>query len=367
LLAAMVIEPHERARFWIINLLVWFAVAVVFSVQSYLERWSFNLPRPDFFYLLAQLLGRSLIWALLTPVILRLGEILPLSGPRRFLHLGAHIILSVAAMLGVYFVMMVILRARSLGLGAEHFFWWALSVLPARALNGVPYYWAVLAIGSWMKQAKQRSELQLREARLQAELAESQLRALQGQLKPHFTHNALNAVAALISEGKPKEAIETLANISTLLRTLSDAPGRHFVPLREEMDFIRRLLAVEQLRFGEKLEPRIEMPPDCAECPVPHLVLQPFVENAIKHGIAQRVRPGRVYVRARREKGRLRLEVLNDGPRPEQGGNARLVKGVGLASTLQRLERVYGNACTVEMDFQREEDVRVTVTLPIDP
>jgi len=227
-------------------------------------------------------------------------------------------------------------------------------------------YWGIIGLLALKAYAQREQSLEVTTARLQASLSEAQLRALQGQMKPHFIHNALNAVAALVKDNKPDAAVDTLAHISALLRTLSDAPGRNLVPLGEEEQFIRRLLAIEQVRFGAKLEARIEIAEDCRGVLVPNLVLQPLVENAIKHGISRRTRPGRVLVRARGENGRLILEVFNDGPK-HAASDDKLVHGVGLASLVQRLECIYGTAAEATFDFKQEEEARVTLRLPLQP
>ena len=362
----MVIERHERGRFWVINLLCWLVVAVLFTVWFQFDFAMRGLPAPNDAWTSFILYGqRSLLWALLTPLVLKLGEIFPLAGHNRLPNFCAHLAFSIVGMLFNFVVISTVQNYRG-QMPYDFFLLLIFGRFGRQTLVVMLHYWGILLVGVMRDYIKQREAAVQREAQLRAQLAESQLRALQGQMKPHFIHNALNAVAALVKSGRSDAAVDTLAHISGLMRALSDAPGRNLVPLREEEQFISRLLAIEQVRFGEKLDARIDISENCREIPVPNLVLQPLVENAIKHGIAKRTRPGRITVLARRESGRLLLEVVNDGPKPavESGG---LVPGVGLSSLVQRLERIYGAAATVKFEFNREDGARALLSLPLAP
>jgi sensor histidine kinase YesM len=366
LLARMVIERHERARFWIVNLLCWLVVAILFTVWWHFDYAVRGRPAPfPVWYSLTFYGLRSLLWALFTPLIFHLVDRFPLRGRLRLANFGTHLVFSIVAMFANFFIITAARYYRG-QMSPEFFIFWSLSGFGSQTLVLLLHYWGILLVGVMRDYIKQREAAVQRESQLRAQLAESQLRALQGQMKPHFIHNALNAVAALVKAGKPDAAVDTLSHISGLLRTLSDAPGRNLVPLRDEEQFVTRLLAIEQTRFGEKLDAHVDIPEDCRGLLVPNLALQPLVENAIKHGIAKRTQPGRIFVRARRESGRLLLEVVNDGPGPASQP-AGPVQGVGLSALVQRLERIYGGAATAEFDFNREQDASATLRLPLQP
>jgi LytS/YehU family sensor histidine kinase len=248
-----------------------------------------------------------------------------------------------------------------------------LGVTLVLSFNGVTVtdigiYWGIVGVLALKSFAQREDALELRSAHLQAALARAELRALKYQLKPHFVFNSLNAVAALIREERYGKAIDTLADLSMMMRTLSDAPAHERIPLQQEIEFIRHLLAIEQVRFGDKLQVRIEVEPSVAQALVPNLVLQPLVENAIKHGISKRVRPGRVTVLAGATPDRqwLRLQVLNDGPSAVRTPEGTAFPGVGLSATHSRLQHLYGDRFSLRLDLEREEDAFVEVLLPLE-
>jgi len=190
-------------------------------------------------------------------------------------------------------------------------------------------------------------------------LAQAQLAALRLQLEPHFIFNALNAVTGLIREKKDKEAIATIAALGDLLRRVTDSSERQFVPLQSEAEFLRKYLEVQQVRFGERLHWELDIPTEIAGAQVPDLVLQPLVENAIKHGIAKRAKGGTLRVSASRAGEVLNLSVANDGPALA----AELRDGVGLSNTRQRLRALYGEQQSLVLQ-DMAQGVQATLTLP---
>lgn len=235
-----------------------------------------------------------------------------------------------------------------------------------RNFAGIFIYWLIIGTRHLHDLYQRERAADVVQAQLGGQLVEAEMRALKQQLKPHFIYNSLNAIAALVREEKYPQAVDTLARLSALMRTLSDASGREQVELAEEIIFVERLLYIEQVRFGDKMQVEITIARECRRALVPNLLLQPLVENAVKHGFSRRVRPGRVIVRASVEaRDRLRLEVINDGPPPGPTGGPRLVHGIGLGATVNRLEKTYGADFTLHFDLEREENARAVVTLPL--
>jgi two-component sensor histidine kinase len=190
-------------------------------------------------------------------------------------------------------------------------------------------------------------------------LAQAQLAALRLQLEPHFIFNALNAVTGLIREKKDNEAIATVAALGDLLRRVTDRSDRQLVALEDEVAFLCKYLEIQQVRFAERLQVRLEIPPALALAQVPDLILQPLVENAIKHGIARRAKGGLLRVTASREGDVLTLAVFNEGPALDTGGQ----DGVGLSNTRQRLQALYGERQSLELR-DTVQGVLATLTLP---
>jgi signal transduction histidine kinase len=207
------------------------------------------------------------------------------------------------------------------------------------------------------------------EARLLAsQLAQAQLQVLKAQLHPHFLFNTLHAISTLVHRDADA-AEQMIARLSELLRHSLSAGGADEVPLREELRQLEPYLDIEQVRFGGRLAVRWSVEPDALDARVPHLLLQPLVENAIRHGLSPRLAPGTVEVVARREGPQLRLEVRDDGvglvgaraapATPREGGG-----GVGLSNTRARLERLYGASHRFRLESPEGGGVVVAMELP---
>lgn len=190
-------------------------------------------------------------------------------------------------------------------------------------------------------------------------LAQAQLAALRLQMEPHFIFNALNAVTGLIREKRDDEAIAAVASLGDLLRRVTDRSERQYVALDEEMDFLLKYLEIQQLRFAERLRCHLDVPAALARAQVPDFILQPLVENAIKHGIAKRARGGALRISAAREGELLTFSIFNEGPALAPGAQ----DGVGLANTRRRLQALYGEAQSLVLR-DVPQGVLATVTLP---
>lgn len=204
-------------------------------------------------------------------------------------------------------------------------------------------------------------EREVAAAALGRELAEARLAALQHQLNPHFLFNALNSVSMLVRRGDGTRAVEMVARLSQFLRATLEADGRPEVPLAEEVVQLQRYLEVERARFGDRLAVSIDLPGALGRALVPVLVLQPLVENAIRHGVESRPDGGSVAITARRDAGTLVLEVVDDGTGPAAPGDG---SGVGLSNTRARLAALYGSAAGLELAAALPRGTRATVRVP---
>lgn len=220
----------------------------------------------------------------------------------------------------------------------------------------------------YRQRAEEVLRLQLQAAELQTELARLQLTALRGQLQPHFLFNSFNAISTLVRQGRNEQADETIVQLSELLRFVMVNIDLQEMPFEEELAFVRCYLDVERVRFGERLAVGFDVTSEALGCVVPNLLLQPLVENAIKHGVARRTGPGRVTITAARTGNRLRVEVLNDGPIPATGvlADGWPVKstGIGLRNTRSRLDHVYGTDYRFEITARAEGGAVVRLDLP---
>ena len=201
------------------------------------------------------------------------------------------------------------------------------------------------------------------EAERAAHVAE--LRALRYQLNPHFLFNSLNALSCLVLEGRARDADRMILELSALLRRiLAEAPEGD-VALEDEFEMQRLYLAIESRRFGDRLKTRLDLPPELAQAPVPALVLQPLVENAVKHGVARSATTVAVTVRAWAQGGALVLEVSDDGGALAEELSAG--HGIGLANIRERLALRHGAAATLEAGPRDAGGYAARITLPLEP
>jgi len=192
----------------------------------------------------------------------------------------------------------------------------------------------------------------LREAQLETRLMEAQLQTLQRQLHPHFLFNTLHAISTLMHRDVAA-ADRTLVQLSDLLRLTLNSVSRPEIHFGEELEFLEKYVAIEQMRLGDRLVMKFDVDPETLDALVPALILQPLVENAIKHGIAPLGRPGRVTVAARRESEMLVMLVTDTGPGPSERAMVALSTGIGVANTRARLAHQFG--ARFRFEFQRSD------------
>lgn len=201
---------------------------------------------------------------------------------------------------------------------------------------------------------------------LRAELSEAQLRALKMQLHPHFLFNTLNTVAMLVRRGRTEEATDMIARLSEFLRHTLDENTPQRLPLVEEIEFTRRYLEIEQVRFGDRLDIRISVDDDARCALVPNLLFQPLVENAVRHGLAPLRRPGRLTIDAWREGPLLRIRVQDDGVGLPEGWTAAAAPGIGLRNIKARLVKLYADRHRFALSSRAGGGVTVSLTLPFE-
>jgi signal transduction histidine kinase len=220
---------------------------------------------------------------------------------------------------------------------------------------GVSGYWA----------ARRR---ELRQSRLEAELARAQLQALRLEIQPHFLFNTLNAIAAQVRRNENEKALDMLVKLSELLRSTLEHSGGPLVSLRDELDFVRRYLDLQGVRFADRLSIRYAVAPECLDKTLPFLLLQPLAENAIQHGVARRADGCSLEIGAALSNGDLILTVADDGPGLPEGFALDSTDGLGLSNTRSRLERIYEERyASFEVRNREEGGTVVKVVIPQDP
>lgn len=225
-------------------------------------------------------------------------------------------------------------------------------------------YGAVIGIGHAFNFYRQFRERELKASQLKTQLAQAQLQALKTQLHPHFLFNTLHTIA-MLNLKDPKAANRMIARLSDLLRLTLDNVGVQEVSLRQELEFLERYLEIEQIRFQDRLAVHKDIDPETLDAAVPNLILQPLVENAIRHGIAKRETEGRIELFAKRENGSLLLKVCDNGPGMSKDLQSNLERGIGIKNTRARLEQLYGAAHRMELVNANGGGLEVSITIPL--
>ncbi|HXT17587.1 MAG TPA: histidine kinase [Gemmatimonadaceae bacterium] len=298
-------------------------------------------------------------WAAFTPAILRLAERFPLGRREKrgnfLVHAGASLAASLIAAAADAFVgALVRPSSRSLAASASS---WFIGQLPATTLA----YFAVVIIGHALASQARLREREQQALELETQLRDAQLATLRMQFQPHFLFNALNAVMGLVRDQRGDDAIRALALLGDVFRVAMSADGRHETTLAEELDFLTRYLEIERMRFGDRLAVAIHIPPELSRARVPRFILQPFVENALKHGILRERAGNSVTIAASRVDATLRLSVRDDG----RGLTAPAIAGLGIANARSRLERMYGSSASVLVaNAESGPGVAVDIVIP---
>jgi signal transduction histidine kinase len=347
----------RRAVLW--TLAGWALCAVVFATQSHVAAAVRGQPLPWGGALLAWSVWSG-AWALLTLPILRLAEQVPFERHIFWRALAVH----AAGSVGSVLIHMAMYAAAGLLVGVPGFksdWSGTYSRLLATAfLPSLSVYWVLLGAVQILRLRRAVHERERRHLSLEAQLAEAQLRALKSQLQPHFLFNTLNSIDVLIADD-PAAARHMLRLLCGLLRKVLDKDGSREVTLREELDLIASYLAIEQIRFADRLSYHVDANPGLLQARVPSLVLQPLVENAIRHGVARHARPGRIIISARAVDGMLRLAVTDNG-----AGLGRDVKwGIGLSNTRARLLQMFGANHAFDIGESPGGGTAVSLAIPL--
>src|SRR5579871_3719835 len=311
-------QPQTQASrpvCWLWILSVWLGIALFSAVQYVLVVRAEKLHH-SWIRLFTMLMFSWLVWVLATPVVLRLGRRFP---PVRFRPIAAWIV-----HLAVWSLISAVSADWETGLeellnpmlkspapGPFRFLW--VETIYNEILLYASLYAALLAISYILESRERLIRQQIETARLNEQFSKAQLDALRRQIEPHFLFNALHAISGLVREKRNDDAVTVISGLSDFLRRVVDVSDRQVVPLREEMQFLQKYLDIQKVRFADRLKLNLEVPEELLASPVPSLILQPIVENAIKHGISKDARGGWIRVSAARSNGFLSFRVYNDG------------------------------------------------------
>lgn len=359
-------QIREIAGLW----LAWTVAGLIYITQDTMPRLYRGEAVPWTYVFVGWMTGMY-VCAALTPALLWLGRRWPIE--QRAAHLASHLCFAVA-----FSVISTAIEAPLL---------MALGVFPAATppasvvtgitlllsygpQGGVIRYGAVIAIQAVYRlheraKARERESfaLTVQSSDLARQLAAAQMSALKMQLQPHFLFNTLGAIMVLIQQQQTSRAEAMVARLGDMLRLTLDDVEAQEVPLWRELDFLRLYLSIEQVRFEDRLRVNVVAEPGVSDALVPHMVLQPIVENAVRHGLGQSEEAITIDVRAAAAHERLVLVVSDDGPGLPATGSGQT--GIGLTNTRNRLARLYGPAAGLVIENAVPRGVRVTITLPV--
>lgn len=320
---------------------------------------------PGFLLYLGMSAAIWLFWALVTPIIFWLGRRLPLQRGKLAKAFLAHLFLSFAfgllhmACWSGVLIGIETLRTGTTGKFYEAFF----SLIQFILYVEVILYWAILGASQALQASRQARERELKAQSLEAQLQQAQLSALKQQLQPHFLFNSLNNISMLVRNGENNQAVQMIAGLGELLRWSLNENAEQEVALKTELETVRRYLAIEQFRFPDRLRVELDVPDELLNATVPNLILQPLVENAVRHGIAKSSSASLIRVSAERQNSALELCVEDDG----NGFPDYWRHGVGLSNTRARLARAFGAEAELTIANNETTGACVRLRLPYRP
>ena len=355
-------NAFSRMRKWLLIFGGWMLAGALFSGHQTVSNYFSPNPVSLQTYYLAQTFS-TFFWFLLTPFILWITEHYTPEKPRFFRNLFIFFGLSLLVIFATLLVDTLIFSLISFPPSqmpmsfAESFRWQFFRNFPWKLMT----YATVLGIVYGIKYYRKFRERELRTFQLEARLAQARLQVLKMQLHPHFLFNTHNTISELIHQD-PRAAEKMLTNLSDLLRLSLDKLEVEEITLLQELEFLKKYLEIEQTRFQDRLHIEMDIAPDTLDAVVPNMVLQPLVENAVKHGIAPLARGGTIQVSAVRENGKLCLCVSDNGVGFPSGNVKQIIKGIGLANTKARLLHLYEKEQSFEI--RAENGFSVTLKIP---
>ncbi|MBU0756011.1 MAG: histidine kinase [Planctomycetes bacterium] len=349
-------RDYRPYLFMIVLVTAWvLALSLSLSTVCY-ESEQYQGGKISWAYFLAYALTYHGAWILLAPLLLVVFDRFPFK-QGAFLFTGAlHLVSGVAFCSLKWCLEYSLLRTLS---------FWIRPFGTASILMELINYFTLLIAYSCIRYYRGYREREARAVQLEAELAKARLQVLKMQLNPHFLFNTLHAVSSLVYD-EPAVADRMISRLSDLLRVSLEKSNTQMVPLKEELVFLEHYLDIERIRFKDRLSVVMEIEPEALTASTPSLILQPLVENAVKHGFERSADQGRIIVRGRRDRGKLVLEVCDNGKGLKEG-EGKAFTGVGLENTRARLLHLYGGEADLSFESPNEAGgFTVTLTMPFD-
>ena len=341
---------------------IWTIVALFFSTQVYMMYYSGNQPIPyaKAFFVQA---SACYLWALATPLVLWIARNHRIDRnnwkKKILMHVGLSVLLS-STLIVIHFVIYMIIVGRVNRITP----YWAFDYLYPNLDRWLLVYWFIFLMSHASNYYKSYREGELKASELRTQLAQSQLEALKMQVHPHFLFNTLHSISALLSKDT-ESARKMITRLGDFLRLTLESGGSNEVTLQQELEFLNGYLEIERIRFQDRLTTTIDIDPEVLNVHVPNLILQPIVENAMRHAVA-RTNAGIVEISAVPRNGSVHIEIKDNGPGigSETRAMSRGSRGVGLANTQARLECLYGSSAKLELKNRPSGGLIVVLEVP---
>lgn len=344
---------------------IWTFIGLVFTLQFYFASYRSERPVPFVDSLYMQMIW-AYLFALATPFVLWAVSRMPIDRDNWVRNILLHIPISIA--LGVVLTALgrVLIWLRwGWPLDKPLTFESIARFVVANFTEAIGIYLLIALSGYAFCYYRRFREGQVKTLQLEAQLSQAQLQALKMQLHPHFLFNTLHSISALLHKDSDA-ARKMITRLGDFLRLTLENSGSQEVTMRQEMEFLGCYLEIERIRFQDRLTTRLDVAQQTLDAKVPNLILQPIVENAIRHGIAPRSSQGLIEIEAKQQNGTLRIQVRDNGPGLSEHRTSENVfkKGLGLANTETRLEQLYGSAHSFNLSNNPDGGLIVTLEIP---
>jgi len=307
-------------------------------------------------------------WAPLMPVMVWLARRYSLVGSawkrNVLVHVPAFLIISAAHSAAATVITLTVKPFDNMGTSPMAFWPRFLSRMAGAFGSDLLVYGAVIGVCYAFDYYRKYREREFLATQLEAQLAQAQLESLRTQLHPHFLFNTLNGVVGLVRDNKNEAAVNMLVGLSDLLRHALEHSTQQEVELKEEIDFLELYLNIQQMRFSDRLQIKLDIDPNTTGALVPSLILQPLAENALRHGIGRSVASGLVGISSHLENGSLKLTVFDNGAGLPENWQLKSGGGIGLANTAARLEQLYGENHRLDVRNRTEGGAEVVIVVP---
>ncbi len=359
---------RKRWLKWLAILGLWAMLGVIYAGPIYLEVRAEKMNHAAWRVFSWGILSWC-VWAPLTPAIVWLSRrysLVGAAGKRNLLvHFPAFLIISAIHSAAATFITLAVKPFDNMGTSPTEFLPRFLSRMKGAFGSDLLVYGAVLGVCYAIDYYRKYREREFLATQLEAQLAQAQLNSLRMQLHPHFLFNTLNGIVGLVRDNKNQAAVSMLVGLSDLLRHALEHSNEQEVELKEELNFIKLYLDMQQMRFSDRLQIEIDVEPGTLKALVPNLILQPLAENALRHGIGASVASGLVGISSHADNGFLKLTVFDNGAGLSSDWQLKSSGGIGLANTAARLQQLYNGNHRLDVRNREGGGVEVIVIIPL--